>query len=243
MLILAGVTVSFGPVVAVDDVSLRIAAGSRHGLIGPNGAGKSTLLAAIAGTVPARGGCLLAGRELAGLPPHRRARLGVGRTHQQAATCATLTALDNVLLGLYRQAGPLRAALRPALRRALTARATEALATVGLVDRATVTAGALSYGERRCVELAAALATDPRLLLLDEPAAGLAPAEVDRLARLLADLPAATTVLIVEHDLDLVFGLTDTVTVLDNARHLVTGTPAEVRSSPVVRDAFAGVRP
>ena len=254
LLELDGVTRAFGSLRAVDGVSLRVAEGARHAVIGPNGAGKSTLFNVIGGSLrPTAGRIKLAGTDITRLPEWRRARLGVRRTFQHSSMLLSCTAVENILIGLQRQAGISGRLLpAPGRRRELVARCEELLYTVGLAGRGAVPAGELSHGERRQLELAMALGGfDPgsalddrqpssRLLLLDEPAAGMAPAETARLLGLLRELPRSITVLLIEHDLDVVFGLADTVTVLHLGRHLHTGTPAEVRADPAVQSAYLG---
>ncbi|MEV0129462.1 ABC transporter ATP-binding protein [Dactylosporangium sp. NPDC050688] len=226
----------YGDLAALDGVHLRVAPGDRLGLIGPNGAGKSTLLNLIAGSLrPTAGRIRFDGRDVTRLGPARRARLGVGRTHQHPAVWSSLPALDNVLVAGRRPWGRLRAGGRE--------RARELLAEVGLAGVERTAAGALSHGQRRQLELAMALAGEPRLLLLDEPAAGLAPPEVELLASLLAALPRTVAILLVEHHLDLVYGFADRITVLHSGRHVHTGTVPETRSSPEVAAAYAGVAP
>jgi branched-chain amino acid transport system ATP-binding protein len=226
----------YGDLAALDGVDLRVAAGDRVGLIGPNGAGKSTLLNLVAGSLrPTTGRIRFDGRDVTRLGPARRARLGVGRTHQHPAIWSSLPALQNVLVAGRRPWGRLRAGGRD--------RARELLAEVGLAGVEQTAAGALSHGQRRQLELAMALAGEPRLLLLDEPAAGLAPPEVELLAVLLAALPRTVAILLVEHHLDLVYGFADRITVLHSGRHVHTGTVPETRSSPEVAAAYAGVAP
>ncbi|GGM14004.1 ABC transporter ATP-binding protein [Dactylosporangium sucinum] len=226
----------YGDLTALDDVSLRLEPGERRALIGPNGAGKSTLLNLVAGGLrPTAGKIHFGGRDVTSLGAARRARLGVGRTHQHPAVWSSLSALDNVLVAGRRPWGRLRPGGRD--------RARELLASVGLDAVAGTHAGALSHGQRRQLELAVALAGEPRLLLLDEPAAGLAPPEVELLAGLLAALPGTVAILLVEHHLDLVYGFADRVTVLHSGRHVHTGTVPEIRASPEVAAAYAGVAP
>jgi branched-chain amino acid transport system ATP-binding protein len=239
---LDGVTRAFGSLRAVEDVSLRIAEGARHALIGPNGAGKSTLFNVIGGSLrPTKGRVLFAGRDVTRLPEWRRARLGIARTFQHSSVLLSCTAAENVLIGVQREAGVAARMLpTPRRRRELLERCESLLETVGLSGRAHVPAGALSHGERRQLQVAMALGNRPRLLLLDEPAAGMSPAETARLLTLLKDLPRDITVLLIEHDLDVVFNLADTVTVLHLGRHLATGTPAEIRADPAVQSAYLG---
>ncbi len=236
LLELDGLGRRYGDLAALDGVDLRVAPGDRLGLIGPNGAGKSTLLNLVAGSLrPTAGRIRFDGRDVTRLAPARRARLGIGRTHQHPAVWSSLPALDNVLVAGRRPWGRLRAGGREQAR--------ELLAGVGLAGVERTTAGALSHGQRRQLELAMALAGEPRLLLLDEPAAGLAPAEVEVLAALLAALPRTVAILLVEHHLDLVYGFADRITVLHSGRHVHTGTVPETRSSPEVAAAYAGVAP
>jgi branched-chain amino acid transport system ATP-binding protein len=239
---LSGVTKAFGSLRAVDEVSLAVAEGARHALIGPNGAGKSTLFNVIGGASrPTAGRVAFAGRDVTRLPEWRRARLGISRTFQHSSVLLHCTAAENVLVGVQREAGiGGRMLPAPRRRRVLLDRCAELLDAVGLVGRGAVPAGALSHGERRQLELAMALGTRPRLLLLDEPAAGMSPAETARLTDLLRELPKEITVLLIEHDLDVVFGIADTVTVLHLGRHLATGSPAEVRADPAVQAAYLG---
>ncbi|MEV4544416.1 ABC transporter ATP-binding protein [Micromonospora echinaurantiaca] len=235
-----GVTVRYGSLAALDGVDLRIDHGQRHALIGPNGAGKTTLLGVLGGSIPAGGGrVLLAGRDVTRLGPAARARQGIGRIHQRPAVWSTLTAAENVVVaalphavrpGRWRPGGKRRAAERAAAT---------LLARVGLPELADVPAGRLAHGQRRQLEIAVALAGRPRLLLLDEPAAGLSAVEVERLVEFLRELPRAVAVLLVEHRLDLVYALCDAVTVLRDGRTLATGTPAEIRASGPVRQAYA----
>ena len=216
LLDLAEVTRRYGSLVAVDAVSLSLAPGERHAVIGPNGAGKTTLLDLVAGAArPHAGRVVFAGRDVTRVGAVGRARLGIVRTHQQPAVWPALSALDNVVLGGWHRArrvrrlyssGPLR---RPALR---------ILESVGLAEVAAVPAGELSHGQRRLLEIGIALAGGPRLLVLDEPTAGLWPAEVEHLAKLLANLPTDVAVLMVEHHLEFAYALTDTVTVLRDGR-------------------------
>ncbi|PGH45772.1 ABC transporter ATP-binding protein [Micromonospora sp. WMMA1996] len=234
------VTVRYGSLAALDGVDLRVALGQRHALIGPNGAGKTTLLDVLAGaTRPAAGRVRLAGRDVTRLGPAARARRGVGRIHQRPAVWGSLTARENVLVAALPRA--VRAGRwHPAARRRAAGRTADALlARVGLGDLAAVPAGQLAHGQRRQVEIAVALAGRPRLLLLDEPAAGLSAVEVGWLAEFLRGLPRAVAVLLVEHRLDLVYALCDTVTVLRDGRTLATGSPAEIRASGPVREAYA----
>jgi branched-chain amino acid transport system ATP-binding protein len=232
----------FGSLKAVDEVSFSVATGSRHAVIGPNGAGKSTLFALVAGTRRATSGrVLLHGKDVTSMSEPRRVHAGVVRTFQHSSLFLSCTALENVVLAAQRHAGISWSVLRPVRRRKeLLDEAQDFLEQVGLGDRPEVVSGSLSHGERRQLEVAVALACRPSVLLLDEPAAGMSPGETGRLAAGIQGLPADVTVLLVEHDLDLVFDLADTVTVLHLGRHLMTGTPQEVRASAEVQTAYLG---
>ena len=248
LLELAGLTRRYAGLVAVDGVDMRVAAGGIHAVIGPNGAGKTTLFNLVSGlTAPSAGTVRLAGHDVTRLPPERRAALGLGRTFQNIRVFAAMTVLENVLTGLHAR---LRASLPavvlrlPGFRaeeRAAVARARAALDLVGLADKAELRAGALSYGDQRRLEIARAMAPEPRLLLLDEPAAGMNPAETEALARLVRRLSGSgATVLLVEHDMGFVMDISDRVTVLNFGRRIFEGAPAAVRQEPAVIEAYLG---
>ncbi|MFZ3493229.1 ABC transporter ATP-binding protein [Streptomyces sp. 5.8] len=244
LLELLNVSRHFGSFRALDEVDLTVRRGARHAVIGPNGAGKSTLFGLISGTLPPTAGTILVdGQDVTRLPVHRRVGLGVAATFQHSSLFMRETVLENVLLAVVRRAatrGASRATSRAASRGAAIAQAHELLDRVGLPTRHDLPAAELSHGERRQLEVAVALGTEPRLLLLDEPAAGMSPAETARLTELIAALPAEVTVLLIEHDLDMVFELADTVTVMHLGRHLMTGSPDEVRASTEVQTAYLG---
>ncbi|HKT05061.1 MAG TPA: ATP-binding cassette domain-containing protein [Rugosimonospora sp.] len=218
------VTRRYGDLVALDNVSLSLAPGERRALIGPNGAGKTTLLDLVAGvTRPQRGQIVFDGRDVTRLGPVARARLGIGRTHQHPAVWPGLSALDNVVVGGWLRAGGVRRLYSPGrLRHHLLRPSLRVLDSVGLGRVVGVPAGELSHGQRRLLEIGMALAGAPRLLILDEPAAGLWPAEVEQLTTLLARLPAGTAVLLVEHHLQFAYAVADTVTVLREGRPVAT---------------------
>lgn len=237
-----GLTRSFGALTAVDGVDLVVEPGARHALIGPNGAGKSTLFTLLTGTQRADAGSVeLAGRDVTRLSEVRRARLGMSQTLQHASLFGSMTPIETVELAVMRHDGS-RISVLPRRRPVVRERAEALLVDVGLAGRGRVAVPALSHGERKQLEVALALACRPTVLLLDEPAAGMSRAERGRLVDLLAALPAETTVLFVEHDLDLVFALADAVTVLHLGRVLLSGTPDEVRASEAVRAAYLGTR-
>jgi len=231
---------AFGALKAVDEVDLVVEPGARHALIGPNGAGKSTLFKLVTGTMRADTGRVeLAGRDVTGLSEVRRSRLGMSQTMQHSSLFGSMTAVETVVLALRRHDGS-RISPWPRRDPALRERAEESLAGVGLGGRGDTPVPALSHGERKQLEVALALACRPTLFLLDEPAAGMSPAERARLVELISALPKEITVLFVEHDLDLVFALADAVTVLHLGRVLLSGTPADVRASDAVREAYLG---
>jgi branched-chain amino acid transport system ATP-binding protein len=240
VLSLSGVSRHFGALRAVDDVSIDVPAGARHALIGPNGAGKSTLFKLVTGSLRVTSGTVsLAGTDITRLPEHQRARRGVSQTLQHSSLFLTQTVHQNVLLAAQRQHRS-RHSLVPRRQAAARDRARGLLVEVGLEARSDTAVAALSHGERRQLEVAVALACEPRLLLLDEPAAGMSPAESARLVGLLQSLPESVTVVIVEHDLDVVFALATSVTVLHLGRVLLTGDPDEVRRSEAVQEAYLG---
>jgi branched-chain amino acid transport system ATP-binding protein len=232
----------FGGVRAVDGVSLEVRAGERRAIIGPNGAGKTTLFNCLTGAAaPTAGRIALFGRDVTRLAEHRRVALGMGRTYQITNVFPGLTVLENVLLALNGTA-PRKWVMHRTLEHfaATRDRALDALARVGLPDRAAVTVRHLSHGERRQLELALALAGAPRVLLLDEPAAGLAPGERARLADLLGGVDRAITVVLIEHDMAIALGLADRVTVLHRGQVIVEGTPDAVRRDALVREVYLG---
>ena len=239
---LRGLTKRFGSLVAVDAVDLAIESGARHALIGPNGAGKTTLFDIVGGRQrPTSGTILLEGRDVTGLREEQRARLGVAKTFQHSNLFDGLTAHDNVAMAVQRQQGVAASPWRSAARqRAVNRRAEELLARLGLGDRLGATAGVLSHGERRQLEVAVALATEPRLLLLDEPVAGMSPAESAEFVAMVRALPPELTVLIIEHDMDVVFDLATRISVLHAGRLLEEGPPAAVRASAAVQEAYLG---
>jgi branched-chain amino acid transport system ATP-binding protein len=238
----------FGGLVAVHDVSFRVPPGSIFAIIGPNGAGKTTLFNVVSGLLPAdRGEVSWRGLALNGLGPAARAALGIGRTFQNLQVFAEMTVLENVMVGRHRKtrAGLLSTALatRAARReeRAIGEAARAALEFVGLAARGREVAGSLPLGQQRLLEIARALAMEPALLLLDEPAAGLTPEEVGRLGALVQAVRArGTTVLLVEHHMDLVMGVSDTILVLDHGEVLALGAPPAVRRHPAVIEAYLG---
>jgi branched-chain amino acid transport system ATP-binding protein len=230
-------TRTFGSLVAVDRVHLCLPAGARHAVIGPNGAGKTTLLHLLAGSIrPGAGRIVFDGRDITRLSPARRARLGIARTFQAPAIYPTLTALDHLVIAAWRHPG-----VRRCRRRELARRGLHYLETVGLAAHATTTAGALPHGQRRMLELAMALAARPRLLLLDEPAAGLGDDDLERLAGVLAgELPTDIAMLLVDHNQDLVAAVADTITVLHNGKKVATGSAAEIGDHPDVVKIYLG---
>jgi branched-chain amino acid transport system ATP-binding protein len=240
---LRGLTRRYGALTAVNDVTLDVMAGSRHALIGPNGAGKSTLFNLIAGTLRAsEGQILLHGQDVTRRSASRRARQGLAKTFQHSSLFMSMSPTENVALAAQRAAGFGMAVHRSAARRraGIDDVAERCVEQVGLSDRATIPAAFLSHGESRQLEVAVALATNPRVLLLDEPAAGMSPAESARFSELIEGLPREITVLLIEHDLDLVFRLADRVSVLHLGALLADGTPDEVRANPEVQHAYLG---
>ncbi len=243
-----GVTVRFGGLTALDDVSLTAAPRQVTGIIGPNGAGKTTLLNVLCGFVRADSGTIRFGdRELTGLRPHRLAHLGIARTLQGVGLFGGLTAVENVMVGASSQA---RAGFWTALfglpwsdrdERMLRDRALQALDRVGVADLADSKPDTLAYGVRKRVALARALVARPRVLLLDEPASGLSEAELPELGGLIEKLAADTSVVVIEHRMDLMMSVCKTITVLDFGRVIAVGTPAQVQADPAVTAAYLGL--
>ena len=233
---------SFGALKATDGVTLDLRPGEIHALIGPNGAGKSTLIAQIAGGLrPDSGSVRLFGRDVTALGAPVRARLGLARSFQISSLAGEFSALRNVMLAVQARAGTSFRFLRPTRGdRRLTEPAMAALARVGLADRAEVPAALLSHGERRRLELALALAMEPKLFLLDEPMAGLGAEGSRELTGFLSELRREAPILLVEHDMDAVFALADRISVLEAGRVIASGSPAEIRADAGARRAYLG---
>ena len=230
MLSVRGLHKHFGGVLAVNDVGLELAEGELHAVIGPNGAGKTTLIHLLSGALTADAGTIvLDGRDVTRLAMHRRVRLGLARSYQITSVFPNFTVLENLALAL-------QGAGRPDDRD----RARAELDGVGLGNRADQLAGALAHGERRQLELGLALATGARILLLDEPMAGMGPQDASGMVRLLSGLKRRVTIVLVEHDMDAVFALADRITVLVYGRVIATGAPAAIRGDPEVRRAYLG---
>jgi ABC-type branched-subunit amino acid transport system ATPase component len=245
---LEGVERSFGGVRAVDGASFRVAPGQVHGLIGPNGAGKTTIINLVSGLLqPTAGDVVLEGRAIQGLAPHRIAALGIARTFQNIRLFPDLSAEDNVIVGEHLRRRPSLAArlfMLPAAgaeERAARERAAALLERVGLSGRRREQVKHLSYGEQRRVEIARALAAEPRLVLLDEPTAGMNPVEVQSVAALIRSVAAeGHSALLVEHNVRLVMDVCDRITVLNFGRVIAEGTPAEVARDEAVITAYLG---
>jgi branched-chain amino acid transport system ATP-binding protein len=232
----------FGGIVATDDLNFGVAEGELHAVIGPNGAGKTTLIAQLSGQLsPDSGRIHFAGSDISAVPMYARSALGLARSFQITSLFLDLSVLDNVALAVQAHAGHSFRFWRDARREAeLRDPARAALGRVGLSARADLPASALSHGEHRQLELAMALASSQRMLLLDEPMAGLGPEESARMVTMLRELKKELTILLVEHDMEAVFALADRITVLVYGRVIATGKPEDIRSNAQVRDAYLG---
>ncbi len=237
-----GLTKSFGALLASDNVDLEVLEGETHAIIGPNGAGKTTLIGQLAGDlVPDRGRVRFAGEDITALSAPARSHRGFARSFQITSIYADFTALENVMLAVQAHAGSsFRFWSAARAERALQEPARRVLEEVGLDARAGLPAGTLAHGEQRALEIAMALATRPRLMLLDEPVAGMGAEETQRMIAFLSTLKGRKTLILVEHDMDAVFSLADRVSVLVYGRVIATGTPQEVRANAEVRRAYLG---
>ena len=237
-----GLTKSFGGLRVTDKVTFDVRPGELHAVIGPNGAGKTTLINQICGTLhPDAGLIMFCGEDVTRLPVERRAQRGLARSFQITSILPGFSVLENVALAVQAKSGSsFRFFGRAADEEALNAPALAALAQVGLAQRASVAAGELSHGEKRALELAIALATEPKLLLLDEPMAGTGHDESERLVAVLRSLKGRFPMVLVEHDMHAVFALADRISVLIYGRILASGTPEEVRADPQVIAAYLG---
>ncbi|MBI4256373.1 MAG: ABC transporter ATP-binding protein [Candidatus Rokubacteria bacterium] len=237
-----GLTRRFGGLVATDRLDLDIGQGETHAIIGPNGAGKTTLIAQLAGDLRSDAGAVrFAGEDITRLSAPARSLRGLARSFQITSIFPDFTTLDNVALAVQAHAGHSFRFWRPARREpALREPARAILAQVGLAGRADVHAASLAHGEQRQLEIAMALATGPRLLLLDEPVAGMGLDESQRMIRFLASIKGRLTIVLVEHDMDAVFALADRISVLVYGRIIATGTPEAIRANAEVRQAYLG---
>jgi len=233
---------NFGGLMAVNGVSLSVAPGERRAIIGPNGAGKTTLFNLISGWLPPlQGRILLDGENVAGLPPFRLARKGVARTFQRNNLFLGLTVFENIRLAIQHCTGISRQPFKPVRSYVEVNREAETLLhRFHLTDRATHLARSLSYGEQRQLEVAIAMATQPRVLLLDEPTSGMSPAETAQMSALIAQLPRDLTLLIIEHDMDVVFSLADKITVLHYGEVIAEGRPEEIKADARVQEVYLG---
>jgi branched-chain amino acid transport system ATP-binding protein len=237
-----GLSKRFGGVVASDAITLDVCERELHAVIGPNGAGKTTLIAQLSGELRANSGSInFAGRDITTVPAYRRSALGLARSFQVTSLFLDFTALDNVALAVQAHAGHSFRFWRAARSESeLRAPARTALDRVGLLPRADVLASKLSHGEQRQLEFAIALATRPRMLLLDEPMAGMGPEESARLVAMLRELKRELTILLVEHDMEAVFALADRITVLLYGRVIASDVPEAIRANAEVRRAYLG---
>jgi branched-chain amino acid transport system ATP-binding protein len=225
-----GLTLHFGGLKAVDGVDFTLHRGEIHALIGPNGAGKTTFVSLLSGRrLPQSGAILLDGEDITRLPAHARVRKGIAYTFQVTSIFPRLTVFDNVALAVQSHGA-----------KDLPAKTRAALARVGLQDLETQEAQTLSYGHQRLLELAMGLALNPRLLILDEPTQGLAASEIAGFKSLVQGLVPETTVLLIEHNIEVVMDLATRITVLNFGQVLATGTPAEIRANPAVQEAYLG---
>jgi branched-chain amino acid transport system ATP-binding protein len=242
MLEVRALTKSFGALRASDGIDFDVRDGETHAVIGPNGAGKTTFIGQLAGNVrPDSGSIVFAGEDITALPAPRRARKGLARSFQITSIYKEFTALENVALAVQARAGHSFRFWRPAFAdAALTRPAAEILGDVGLGERMNVTAANLSHGEQRQLEVAMALATRPRLLLLDEPMAGMGAEESQRMIEFLASLKKRHAIILVEHDMDAVFRLADRISVLVYGRVIATDSPQNIRNNEEVRRAYLG---
>jgi branched-chain amino acid transport system ATP-binding protein len=238
-----GLKKHFGGLTAVSDVSLDLRAGEIHAVIGPNGAGKSTLINLLSGDLtPSAGEIMLGGNDITRLAPDRRARAGLGRSYQKTTIFPQFTAQENVRLAAQAHAAsPLKMCGNVFSDADVNRRTREALDHAGLSARAQMTATHLSHGEQRQLEIAMVLATQPRIILLDEPLAGMGQSEARKVVDLIASLKKGRAVLVVEHDMDAVFELADRLTVMADGHVIASGLPQDVRVDPAVRIAYLGV--
>jgi branched-chain amino acid transport system ATP-binding protein len=237
-----GLSRNFGGLAAVSGVALETRTGTLHAVIGPNGAGKTTLIDMLSGDLlPSAGKISLFGADITGLPAHRVSQLGVGRSYQKTNVFLGFTAFENCRLAAQSRLPSSMRFMRRALAYAEVNRAAEqALAAAGLESRSGSLASALSHGEQRQLEIAMTLATSPRVLLLDEPLAGMGAEESSSMVELLKKLRPGHAMLLIEHDMDAVFALADRLTVMVNGQVLASGTPGEIRANPAVQEAYLG---
>jgi branched-chain amino acid transport system ATP-binding protein len=238
----AALTKRFGGLTAVDSVSLRAERGSVHCVIGPNGAGKTTLINLLSGDLaPTSGTVRMHGEAITGLPPYRVSQRGIGRSYQKTNIFPEFTVFENAWLAAQSRRPSCMRFFKPAARlRDVAARTERALEMAGLASRAQVPAAALSHGEQRQLEIALILATEPKVLLLDEPMAGMSADESLRMVELLRRLKGEHTLILIEHDMDAVFAVADVITVMVNGAVLESGAPAMVRASRAVQEAYLG---
>lgn len=232
----------WGGIKALNDISLQFQDKQLHGVVGPNGAGKSTLLNLLCGTLKPTSGCIFhKGEQIEGLKPWKLVRRGIGRSFQKTNIYAEVTCLENCAVAAQRRfTGSFNLFASRHSNKLVKEAAEKALHQVGLANRTNTIAAEISYGEQRQLELAMVLATDPCILLLDEPMAGMGHEESQRIIELLGELKQTYCIVLVEHDMDAIFELSDQLTVLDNGTHLITGTVDEVRNDPSVREAYLG---
>jgi branched-chain amino acid transport system ATP-binding protein len=232
----------FGGVVAVDGVSLAVAAGEVHALIGPNGAGKTTLIGLISGALATdRGSIDFNGAELTRAKPHERVRAGLARSYQITSIFRRFSVLDNLALAVQARSGSSFSFWKPVASEAALFEEARFIANqIGLEGKVSLTANQLSHGEQRALEVGLALATRPKLVLLDEPMAGMGPEESRRMIELISRIRAEVTVLLVEHDMDAVFRLADRISVMVNGRLVATGAPQEIKANEEVKRAYLG---